>query len=144
MKKILILLLMLGTTLTLISCRSNNNEALITAEQISDIFHNHQIILSEPPNSSPNSVFIRAYNGVTPETYTSNQEDLISSYIYDSSKEAIKGLDRFEEQTSAADLVRHSKYRIANVLMFYLPVSEKSNDHIIAAVEDLKSLVEKD
>lgn len=144
MRKILTLLLMLGMTLTLISCRINNNETLITAEQISDIFPDHQIILSEPSNASPNSVFIRAYNEVTPETYTSNGDDLISIYIYDSSKNAIKGLERFEEQTAAADLVQHSKYQIANVLMFCVPVSEKSNDHILAAVEDLKSLVEKD
>ncbi|TCM93242.1 hypothetical protein EV294_107193 [Paenibacillus sp. BK033] len=95
------------------------DELIITSEQIKTSFESKDIQLFEPQELSPENVFIKTLNNVRPEFYAINENQLISFYIYSSHQEAEKGLKDFEESTAATDLVKHSEYQIANVLLFY-------------------------
>ncbi|WP_256757907.1 hypothetical protein [Cohnella sp. WQ 127256] len=100
---------------------STKDEILISAAQIKESFETYyDIPLSEPSGLSPENVFIRNLNGVKPETYTMNENQFISFYVFSNKQEAEKGLKEFENSTAAAELVMHSKYQIANVLLFYV------------------------
>ncbi|TCM90655.1 hypothetical protein EV294_1106 [Paenibacillus sp. BK033] len=91
----------------------------ITSEQIKASFESKDIQLSEPQEISPENVFIRTLNNVKPEFFAINANQLISFYVYSSRQEAEKALKDFEESTAATDLVRHSEYQVANVILFY-------------------------
>jgi len=96
------------------------SEIFITSEQIKKSFDSYDIPLSKPNGLSPGNVFLRTLNGVEPETYTINKNQLISFYVYSSCQETEYGLKEFEDKTATALVVTHSKYQIANVLLFYV------------------------
>ncbi|WP_235548895.1 hypothetical protein [Paenibacillus sp. Soil522] len=58
-----------------------NKEKTITSTQIKDLFKKHGMPLAEPTELHPDSVFLMTLNGVTPEPFLINDEQLISIYI---------------------------------------------------------------
>jgi len=116
---------------------STKDNILITSEQIKAAFKTYDIQLSEPKGLSPGNVFLRTLNNVTPETYTINENQLISIYVYSSSQEAEKGLKDFEDMTATASVETHSKYQIANVLLFYVTEDAFKDDRVKEIMEGL-------
>lgn len=116
-----------------------NKEKTITLAQIKDSFENHGVSMSEEPGLHPDSVFSRAYNDVTPRRFVIDENQIISIYVYTSSKEVRKGIKDFENKTAAADVIPHTIYQIANVLIFYLDESFK-DERVDLAVAELLSL----
>ncbi|NOU76992.1 hypothetical protein GC098_37485 [Paenibacillus sp. LMG 31458] len=88
------------------------------------------MLLSKPNGLSTENVFLRTLNGVKPETYTINKNQLISFYVYSSSHETEKGLNEFEDKTTTVNLVPHSKYQIANVLLFYVHEGSPKDERV--------------
>lgn len=138
MKKIIITLL--SMFFIIIGCK--NDEEIIMSTQIKDLFEKHGVQLSVPTELHPENVFLRTLNDVTPETFTMNESQLISIYVYSSNKEAEKGLKDFEDKTAVASVVHHSKYQIANVLLFYVPEASSIDERVDLVIEDMKTLME--
>ncbi|MGM0879637.1 MAG: hypothetical protein ACQEXQ_01175 [Bacillota bacterium] len=96
--------------------------------------------MSEEPDLHPESVFSRAYNDVTPRRFVIDKNQKISIYVYTSSKEVRKGIKDFENKTAAADVVPHTIYQIANVLIFYVADESFKDERVDLVVEELLSL----
>ncbi|MDQ6420476.1 hypothetical protein RB620_13615 [Paenibacillus sp. LHD-117] len=138
MRIIVFILILCFITTGCMKGASTNDEILITAEQIKDSFETHDILLSEPKGLSPENVFLRTLHGVKPETYTINENQLISFYVYSSSQETEKGLKEFEDKTATALVVPHTKYQIANVLLFYVHEGSSKDERVVEIIEGLK------
>lgn len=138
MKKIMITLLAICFIIT--GCK--NDEEIITSTQVKDIFEKNGIHLSEAQELHPENVFLRSLNDVTPETFTINEGQLISIYVYSSNQEAEKGLKDFEDKISTASVVPHSKFQIANVLLFYVPEGSSDDERVDLVIGDMKTLME--
>ncbi|PYI56642.1 hypothetical protein DLM86_04050 [Paenibacillus flagellatus] len=82
-------------------------------------------------------MFLRMLNQVAPEAYSIHENQLISIYVYSSGQQAEKGLKDFEEKTAAATVVPHSKYRIANVLLFYVAGPALKDERVEKVAEGL-------
>jgi uncharacterized lipoprotein NlpE involved in copper resistance len=135
MKKIMITLLSMCFIIT--GCK--NDEEIITSTQIKDLFEKHGVQLSEPTELHPENVFLRTLNDVAPETFTINESQLISIYVYSSSQEAEKGLKDFEDKTAVASVEQHSKFQIANVLLFYVQKGSFKDERFDLVIEDMKN-----
>lgn len=138
MRKMVIIFLAICFMIT--GCR--NDEITITSAQIKDLFEKHGLLL-EPTglNPSPIAVFSRTYNEIAPERFVIDENQSISIYIYSSSKEAKRGLKDFEDKIATADVVPHSRYQIANVLIFYITDDAFKDERVeLVVVEDIRSL----
>ncbi|QGR00131.1 hypothetical protein EHS13_16845 [Paenibacillus psychroresistens] len=109
----------------------------MTSEQIKASFETYDIQLSEPKGLNPGNVFLMDLNNGTPETYTINENQLISIYVYSSNKEVKKGLKDFEDKTATASVVIHSKYEIANALLFYVKEDAFKDERVEEIVKGL-------
>lgn len=116
-----------------------NAENNITSAQVKEVFSKHGILLVEETESNPNAVFSRAYNGVLPERFIFNGQ-LISLYVYRSSREAEKGIKDFEKKTATAGVVAHNRYHIANIVLYDVIDVEYPDKRVETAVQELKSL----
>ncbi|RAP76843.1 hypothetical protein DL346_10385 [Paenibacillus montanisoli] len=84
-------------------------------------------------------------NGVKPQAFFIHDEQLISIYIYSSSRGAKKGIKDFEDKTAAADVVAHGRYQAANILIFYNYEGHSLKDERVEmVVRDLKTLLTSD
>lgn len=100
---------------------NNQQEKTITSIQINSLFQNHGLRLSEPTESISENVFLKSLNDVTPETYTIDERQFISVYVYSSTEERIKGYMDFEDKVPASGEIWHRSYQVANVIFFYIP-----------------------
>jgi len=120
-----------------------NNEKKITLEQIRDLFEKHEIPLVKPTELNTKSLFLMTLNGVKPEPFIINEDQLISIYVYSSSNGVKKGIKDFEDNTAGADVVAHGRYQVANVLIFYnYESSHIKDDRIEMVIKDMESLVQ--
>ncbi|MFF2480981.1 hypothetical protein [Paenibacillus sp. NPDC058071] len=118
-KAMLVCLLMVVIIMGCTNREHSNEEAvIITAEQLKQAFAAFDITLTEPQGLSPDNVFIRTLNGVKPEVYAIDNDTFISFYVFPSSQDAAKGRIEFED--IPASFVTHSKYQVANILLFYV------------------------
>ncbi|WFA17243.1 hypothetical protein ERY13_08020 [Paenibacillus mucilaginosus] len=113
---------------------------MINLTEITGIFEKHGIPLSEPKGMHPENVFLRNLNGVAPHTFTINESQLISIYIYSSSQGAVDGAKDFENKTSAAGVVPHSRYLVENILLYYVPDGSQEDERIYLVIEEMRSL----
>jgi len=134
MRKVVFILLLL----CLISTGCTKVEILITSEQIIESFETNGIALSKPHGLRPENIFSINLNGVKPETYIINKNQLISFYVYSSSQQTEKGLNEFLDKTATAQVVPHNKYQIANVLFFYAHNGSPKDERIEDIIEGLK------
>ncbi|BBI33578.1 hypothetical protein [Cohnella abietis] len=114
-----------------------DDEIIVTSAQIKDSFESHGIQLSKQTKTNPESVFSRTYNHVSPERYLFDDKQSISIYIFTSSKEAKKGLKDFEDNTATADVVSHSKYQVANILLFHVADDAFEDERVKFVMEGL-------
>ncbi|WP_246066962.1 hypothetical protein [Paenibacillus koleovorans] len=121
-----------------ISTGCTTDEILITSDQIKKSFETYGIPLIKPEGLSPEYVFLRTLQDVKPETYTINQNQLISFYVYSSSQETEKGLKEFEDKTATALVVPHTKFQIANVLFYYVHNGFPKDERVEEIIEGLK------
>lgn len=73
-------------------------------------------------------------NGVRPVVYSIRQDQWISYYVYSSSSEAEKGLQEFENIPAA--FVKHSRYKVANMLLFYARSDVETENRIQAMMDE--------
>ncbi|MBW7454404.1 hypothetical protein ACFOLF_21955 [Paenibacillus sepulcri] len=79
-------------------------------------------------------------NGVAPELFIINGDQLISVYVYSSSDGVKRGIKDFEDKTATADVVAHGRYQAANVLLIYDYGSSFKDDRVELVVRDMKTL----
>ncbi|XEC94336.1 hypothetical protein AB6A23_23960 [Paenibacillus tarimensis] len=136
MNKLMIMIMLMGCMIS--GCM--NNEKTITVLQIEDLFEKHGIPLAEPTELNTENVFLKTLNGVKPETFMINDDQLVSIYVYSSSNGVMKGIKDFEDKTATADVSAHSRYKVANVLIFYAAEGSYKDNRIELVVKDLKAL----
>ncbi|MEW9110020.1 hypothetical protein ACQCT6_04215 [Cytobacillus gottheilii] len=116
MKKLIIICLVM----LLISCQAQktNDSSLLTEEEIVAAFIENGINLEEA-DSTKGDVFGFKLNHVKPAVYKLNAKKL---YIFEfKSEEALKkGLNDFDDQTAAMNLVSFRTYEKRNILIFYV------------------------
>ncbi|MCR2806645.1 hypothetical protein [Paenibacillus soyae] len=136
MKNILFTLL----TVVLIAAGCEGQEKRLTLAQVTDMFEASGILLHEAEDLHPDNVFTMTLNGVEPAAYQTEQEQLISIYIFPSSEALEKGIEDFEAKTALADVVSHGRYQVANVLIF-TPIDETDHiDRVEQVIAELKSM----
>ncbi|OMF36851.1 hypothetical protein BK133_07960 [Paenibacillus sp. FSL H8-0548] len=142
MKRIVVILTVICIMITGCSIKETFiTEKLITATQVKELFDKYEIERSEPKDLHPQNVFTRVLNGVTPETYEINNDQLISIYVYSSSKEAKEGEKGFKDSTATADVVQHSVYVIGNVLLFYVADRDFKDSRVERVMNDMLTLL---
>ncbi|AJY74040.1 hypothetical protein [Paenibacillus beijingensis] len=136
------LLTLMAICLVIVGCQtvSSTHEKILSSAQILDLFEKPGIQLTEPTGLHPENVFLRTLNEVSPQAFTINEGQLISIYVYPSSREAKKGIKDFEEKTAAASVVPHNRYQVANVLLFYVTEGSPDDKRIELVVEEMRSL----
>jgi hypothetical protein len=143
MKRIVIILTVICIIITGCSIKETFiAEKLITATQVKELFDKHEIERSEPKDLHHQNVFIRVLNGITPEAYEINNDQLISIYVYSSSKGAKEGEKDFKDSTAAADVVQHSVYVIGNVLLFYVADRDLKDLCVEQVADDMYALLD--
>lgn len=135
-KRIVLLLMILSMIMT--GCASK--EVTFTLSQVKELFEKHDFTLSEPEGLHPDNVFTRTLNGVEAAAFFTEDQQLISIYIFPSGKDVKKGLEDFEAHTAAADLVPYGVYQVSNVLIFTTNDESDHIDRVEAVVVELKSL----
>ncbi|WP_442600144.1 hypothetical protein [Neobacillus sp. D3-1R] len=84
------------------------------------------------------NVFIKELNGIVPEVY--NLEDnTFSVYVFPSASDRGKGIQRFEEMTATAEVIKHKAYGINNILVFYVSDNESIQNRLFEALQNLDS-----
>jgi hypothetical protein len=141
MKKMISLLIVLGVLLSSCSNYPNSDSKRVSAIQVKELFGKHAIVLTEPKDLHPENVFIRILNGVKPETYDMNDNQLISIYVYQSDTGAREGAKDFEAKTAVADVVQHRRYVIGNILLFYVADKEHEDSRLELVIDDLRSML---
>lgn len=136
MRRMVFIILSICTIIT--GCM--NKGKTITLTQIKDSFEKHGVSVSEVSGLHPESVFSKAYNDVIPRRFVIDENQKISVYVYTSSKEVRKGIKDYKNKTAAADVVPHTIYQIANVLIFYVTDESFKDVRVDLAVEELLSL----
>lgn len=116
------------------------NEKTISIVQIKDLFEKQGIPLEEPTELNKESVFLMTLNGVAPEPFIINDEQLISIYIYSSGSGVKKGIRDFDDKTATADVAAHEKYQVGNVLIIYDNESFK-DVRVEKVIKEIQSLV---
>ncbi|UTE76696.1 hypothetical protein [Rossellomorea sp. KS-H15a] len=82
------------------------------------------------------NVFIQELNGITPEVYNAKGHTL-SLYVFSSTRDREKGLQRFEEKTAKAEVVEHKAYEMNNILVFYISDDENMQNRLFEALQEL-------
>lgn len=108
-KKILLLIVLL----TLTAC-TEKKDNLLTTQAVIQTFEAAHIPLTKAVDAD---YFV--LNGVSPDKYTLNRNYLFL-YVFTSEEDAKKGLEDFQEQIQALNLVIPQIFEAKNVLLFYL------------------------
>ncbi|MBB6452499.1 uncharacterized protein YcfL [Salirhabdus euzebyi] len=139
MKKIKIVLTLFLISLLLIGCskeRANQLELDNVIKQLTT----SGVELEEATIHNP-SVFGATLNGVVPAEYRTKDNGELYVYVFASKKDLDQGVDEFKEMTETMELIRHSKYVIDNILIFYVNsegvFDEEVNQEIIEGMESL-------
>ncbi|SDX62388.1 hypothetical protein [Paenibacillus sp. CF384] len=135
MNKIIVALLLLLVCLT--GCK-NEESSPISLADVKEVFGHYGIFLVPTKDGSPQAVFSRTYNGVTPSRFVVDTKQSISIYVYPSEAEAVKGIKDFEEQTATADVVPHTRYPINNVVLYDITNLKPNRDCIAKVIQDLR------
>ncbi|WP_406686577.1 hypothetical protein [Rossellomorea vietnamensis] len=107
-----------------------------TLEEVETVITEQGIELDKETDLPSENVFIQKLNGITPEVYNVKGHTL-SLYVFPSTRDREKGLQRFEEKTARAEVVEHKAYELNNILMFYISDDENIQNRLFEALEEL-------
>ncbi|MFC4098117.1 hypothetical protein [Paenibacillus xanthanilyticus] len=137
MRTMIALLLGLGILLT--GC--SEQPGLPTLKQVEESFASQGIPLTRSPELAPKSIFRMTLQGVTPEGFSVNGDQLVSVYILRSAKEVGKAVLEFEANTAAASVEDHDRYEVGNVFIFYGAEGIQKDERVDQAVERLRGML---
>jgi len=107
----------LSLVFLLTACQPTSSNA-ISLEEVLSSFEEQELPLKESKLSDKN-IFGMRLNRVRPSGYELGGK-ILAVYIYDSTKEREKGLEKFYDKTASANVESYNYYEVKNVLLFYV------------------------
>ncbi|NMH73604.1 hypothetical protein HF078_10995 [Bacillus sp. RO2] len=128
------LFIFVGLLAILAACSAQKTvEDPISEGEVVEVLTEQGFILEKSKKYPTNNVFTQVLKGVTPDVYLLDG-NLISIYVFSTSKERAEAVVEFEEKTATMELIDHQIYGLNNVLVFYVSAEERLQKDLFEAL----------